>query len=263
MRSSFHICWFSAELNPKAHNSTQQLRCEAGLSSLKDKVYIHHIQPPAPKTRKPFSWRPIVRLPIDVLYTFPYHMGYVDPPVPTTTTVELLVNKPMLNETNEDIYTRRICSGRCSHIAVQLEDEIWIGIYTGLYTIAWIYMRKVRTQSTVTWHRREMRITFNWESLGIEIWEVWNAISMFASWLAPFKCQLGFSLTLKFSKHHTNCQMLLWQLGSICLLMGSWINSIFANSVILTNIATTTITSGPPVNRQIVTTENITFPETM
>ena len=44
----------------------------------------------------------------------------------------------MLNETKEDVsmYNSRIYSGRCSHIAVQVGTELWIGIYTGLYTIA-------------------------------------------------------------------------------------------------------------------------------
>ena len=35
-----------------------------------------------------------------------------------------------------------------------------------------------------------------------------------------------------------NCQMLLWQLESLCSLTRSWINYIFADSVILTNITT-------------------------
>ena len=61
--------------------------------------------------------------------------------------------------------------------------------------------------------------------------------------VSTFKCQLE-AHWLWISLSITHCQILLWQLGSPCPLKRSWINSIFADSVILTNIATKTAPTG-------------------
>ena len=62
------------------------------------------------------------------------------------------------------MYIWRIYSGRCIHIVVQLEDEIWIGIYTGLDTIAWIDMINVwehNSQSIDTEEKWELHLIKN------------------------------------------------------------------------------------------------------
>ena len=81
-----------------------------------------------------------------------------------------------------------------------------------------------------------------WELHSIEKLWYWdlkmgNAISKFVSWLTPLSANWKL-IDSEVLKHHTNYQMLLWQLGYLCHLKKNWINFYFRRSVNLTNIAT-------------------------
>ena len=95
---------------------------------------------------------------------------------------------------------------------------------------AWIDMRNV-SQSLDKEEKWELHLT---EKLSLWDLNVGNAISMFAS----SQCQLVSPLTLNFSNCWRNNLILCWQLGSLWEMTSYWINSIFADSVILANIAT-------------------------
>ena len=69
------------------------------------------------------------------------------------------------NETNTDVcmYTCWIYSSRCGYIAVHLENEILNGIYTGLYTITGIDMRRsLMSLKTISVALRLTPVSVNW-----------------------------------------------------------------------------------------------------
>ena len=73
------------------------------------------------------------------------------------------------NETNEDVrmYTWRIYSSRCSHIAVQVGTELhWK--CCSLYTIATIEEKGWDCSQMYNWHCRLNRITMKWEPVTYE-----------------------------------------------------------------------------------------------
>ena len=131
-----------------------------------------------------------------------------------------------------------------NHIAVQgLAHLKWN--YTGLYTITWIHMRKC--ENTIHNHLTQKKSENYIQLRKSGYWDLnlWNAISMFVLWLTPLS--VSSPLTLKFSKHQTNCQMLLWKLGSLCPLTRSWINSIFADIATPMMLWTSSHTRAPPL----------------
>ena len=109
-------------------------------------------------------------------------------------------------------------------------EVIWHGNYTGIYTSIWIDLRR-----TLRYHIRqkcELRIEWGWDPEG------GKCHLTFCLAINTYKCQQGNSLTLKFSKLKGNNQMLFMQLRSLCHLTSYWINSIFVNMSLLTDITT-------------------------
>ena len=159
-------------------------------------------------------------------------------------------------------------SSRCSHIAVHGWSEILNGIYTGLYTNIWIDLR--RHQMTLrchwiscSWIGCELLLENSWHTSFCRIIIVWETVTLRSRSVkchsdvcfvpSTLQCQLISPYTLNFSNCWRNNWMLFWQLGSLDDKLGKWINSFFADSVILTNIATNTPlgVASPPVKSWI------------
>ena len=133
------------------------------------------------------------------------------------------------------MYTRRFYSSiDLDTLLYKLELKITIGNYAGIYTIATIDEKC----DNCSWHTidksENMRITLMWKTVTLRS-ELVNCHLNVCFVPNTCMCPLISSLTLKFSNCWGNNQMLLLQLGSLLDQTWSWFNSIFANSVILTN----------------------------
>ena len=102
------------------------------------------------------------------------------------------------------------------------------GIWYMDWELNWFIYKRINRHGKMWKHNSQLLDTEEkWELHSTEksgYWDLnlWNAISMFVLWLAPFD-SMGFSLTLKFSSVTQTVR--LWQLGSPCPLTRSWINS--------------------------------------
>ena len=108
--------------------------------------------------------------------------------------------KYVLNETNTDVrmYTCWIYSSQDLDTLLYKLELIYIGEYTGIYTIATIAWTKWEMLLEVNWQKIDHRITIAWESVTRRT-NVWIVIPLFALYLTA--CSVNWFLHLLLTSH--------------------------------------------------------------